>query len=185
MNDMIRFRLINEIEKDLICSILGKILSEPDDFTMGLYISFTMDKNPSIYLVSERLDKELQDFKNSESLISTGLYFGFIRKGKFFISLEAIDYLYKKNRLSTNSLLIVNRTGEKAVLYGNDIDKQFVIKKPEDLNEGDLLIVLNENHELLAIGISKVSHSKFQKLSQKEKVVKTLVDKGSYLRRKQ
>ena len=185
MNDTIRFRLVNKIEKDLINLTLEKISSESDDLTAKLYISLTRGKNPSIYLVSDSLDQELQKFKDSDNLISTGLYFGFIRKGKVFISLEAIDYLYGKNRLSTKVFLIVNSIGEKAVLYGNDVDKRFVIKEPKGLKEGDFLIVFNENHELLAIGISKVNYQKFQDLDQEEKVARTLVNKGSYLKRKQ
>lgn len=185
MKNTIKFRMINEIEKELINSTLVKILSHPNNFTMKLYMLFTEDKNPSIYSVSDKLDQELQNFTNYDVLISTGLYFGFIKKGIFFISLEAIDYLYNNNQLVNKLFLTVNVNGEKAVLYGNDVQKKFIAKEPDDFTESDFIVVLNENRELLALGISKVSYFEYQNLDQEHKVVKTLIDKGSYLRRKQ
>jgi ribosome biogenesis protein Nip4 len=185
MKDAIKFRIINEIEKKLINSTLVKILSQPNNFMMKLCMLFTEDKYPSIYSVSDKLDQELQNFTNYDVLISTGLYFGFIKRGVFFISLEATEYLYKNNQLSENLFLIVNKEGEKRVLYGNDVYKKFVIKEAGDLNEGDFLVVLNENLELLAIGLSEINSTDFQSLSQERKIAKTLRDKGSYLRRKQ
>jgi ribosome biogenesis protein Nip4 len=185
MNDSISFRGINEFEQNIIGSSLEKIILNSKNLMLNLYTNIARDKYPSIFLISKSLKQELQNFGKHNYLVSAGLYFGFIKKGRFFISLEAIEYLHKNKKISEKSNLIVNKDGEKSVLYGNDVQKKMVVGVPRNLTEGDFLVILNEIYELLAIGFSKVNHSAFQGLEQERIVAKTLIDKGSYLRRKQ
>ena len=59
-----------------------------------------------------------------------GVYFGFIKKNQFLLSLEGAEFL---NKLNMFQYLFVNDDGEKSVLYGNHIMKKFFNKRPKFL----------------------------------------------------
>jgi len=184
MNNLIEFRLINEIEKKIIRTTLIEILFEPD-IVNNLYIHYIPGKNPNIFYIFDANISELKNFTKYELMRSVGLYFGYFKKGKFFLSLEAAEFLNNANQVRKEKLLILNEKGEKSVLYGNDIQKKMVLDLPNRIKKGELILILNRNNELLALAISKVDFNEFASLNQIKIIAKTLIDKGSYLRRKQ
>jgi len=72
------------------------------------------------------------------------------------------------------------------VLYGNHIKKkdieQDVIKK-YPFNKGDLILIINKFHEVLALGRLTINSNKFEDKNYNEIIIQNLIDKGYYLRK--
>ena len=192
MSNKVNFRLINEIEKDIIISSISNITPKfsliLEDLKLNLYISLgkTLSKHKflEIYLVSKYQYNLLQSLID-KIIISAGLYFGFIKKGNFFLSLEGVEFLYKNNKHSDLKKINVTNEGEKSILYGNNILKNMIVKIPINIKQKDILVIFNKYDELIAIAQSKYDYQKIQKLKLHDTVAITLNDKGYYLRKNQ
>jgi len=193
MNDLENFRQINEIEKKIIIQSLSKISPNIFQFIIRskkmLYISLKKGNSktfyPSIYLTSKYFQKEIDKIEFNDKIYSVGLFLGFIKRGRFYISLEGTEFLYKKGILSDIKYIYVNKKGEKSILYGNDILKNWVTKTPLNLQKQDFLLIFNKLNEILAIAYSEVESKILQQLKPNDVVATTLNDKGFYLRKKQ
>jgi ribosome biogenesis protein Nip4 len=193
MRDLNIFRLINKIEKSIINDSLLKISSEIVPFfrknNCKFYV-FIKDEHaesrfPLIYLVSYDKGKILEEILKNKDVHSAGVYFGFIKKGIFHLSLEGVEILRDHQMFPNSHKITINEKGEKSVLYGNDIIKSLIIKISPDLKRNDLLAVLNQNKEIIAIAKAEIDYSSFENLKLNQKVARNLVDKGYYLRKKQ
>lgn len=190
MKDLNEFRVINETEKKYIQeSVSPKILETLNKSGKIVYISLkNQDSNkafPELYLISKELTDVLGSIRNKNSISSAGIYFGFIKKGKFYLSLEGTEILISENYFQEEIYLIVSKSGEKSILYGNEITKEMVVKVNQALKTQDLLLVLNESREFIALARSHVDYFTFQNLKKIDVIATNLVDKGSYLRKKQ
>ena len=193
MNEFKNFRLINNFEKKIINKSLSEIspkiksVLEKDYYQLYVSLNKETSKNryPAIYLISSNLINELSILKSKVDIIAAGLYFGFIKKGEFMISLEAIDFLNIQGCFTQAQGLYVTEKGEKSVLYGNQILKKMIFKIPKGMNRNDLILIFNQENELISIAKSNVSHSSYQSLKANDIVASNLVDKGIYLRTKQ
>jgi len=189
MSDTIRFRKINEIEKQIILTSISNISTElpriienlKKFFYVSLEKSITRIKSPKIFFISKEQDKILQSLY-PDNIFSTGLYFGFIKKGKFYLSLEGAEFLYKNNKISTIKRLQVSDAAEKSILYGKNILKNMITELPPNLKNDDFLLIFNNINELIAIGRSYIDKDSFQNLKPSELVAFNLNDKGYYLR---
>ncbi len=193
MIESTNFRQINEIEKEIISKSLSKISPKIMQILIRskkkLYISL-IESNlktnyPTIYLISNESLNRLDLIEFKTKIYSAGLYFGFIKKGDFYFSLEGAEFLYKQGIFSEFKRLHLNIKGEKSVLYGNNILKNMVIKTPSNLQKGDFLLIFNNMNEILAIAQSKVDSIVIQHLKPNDIIAFTLNDKGIYLREKQ
>ncbi|MFX1488405.1 MAG: hypothetical protein ACFFBI_04615 [Promethearchaeota archaeon] len=193
MNEFRNFRLINNIEKNLINKTLSEIslkiktVLERDayQFFISINNSININKFPMIFLVPMYLTQDLNKLKSKFEIIAAGLYFGFIKKDIFIVSLEAIEFLNNKGCFSEKQALYVTEKGEKSVLYGNQILKKMVSKIPKDMKRNDFILIFNQKKELISIAKSEVNHSSYQNLKANDMVASNLVDKGIYLRKKQ
>ncbi|MFW9820611.1 MAG: hypothetical protein ACFFE5_13455 [Candidatus Thorarchaeota archaeon] len=193
MNKVVTFRNLNQIERKIIGSFLSKIclnfLSNFEKIEPNLYV-FIKSKTqhiiyPQIYLLSEELKKILKKINAFYHISSGGLYFGFIKRGEFYLSLEGADYLHKRGYISNLLQLYVNTKGEKSILYGNNILKNMLIMKTYSFKENDFILVFNDEDELIAIGSSVIEGNDIKNLKPDDLVVNNLSDKGRYLREKQ
>ena len=192
MSDMLEFRKINEIEIQIIFTSLSNISTElpqiMENLKNFLFISLesssTKNKFPNIFMISKD-HKYLFRSLNNDKIISAGLYFGFIKKGTFYLSLEGAEFLYKNNMLSDLKRLHVNDKGEKSILYGNNILKNMIIKSPPNLKREDFLLIFNKIDEVIALGRSSIDKENIQNLKPFEVVAFNLSDKGYHLRKKQ
>ncbi len=193
MIDTKKFRKVNKIEYAIITNsvlkISTKILSVLKKINYKIYIALVnkTSKNnyPSIFLIPNNLTKNLVKFQQDISVNSVGLYFGFIKKGEFYVSLEGAEFLLKSGCFSKNQELYVNRSGEKSILYGNRISKSMIEKIPTGLQKNAFLLVFNLTNELIAIAKSQVNYVTYENLNLKDPIAINLVDKGYYLRKKQ
>lgn len=193
MNNSKNFRLINDFERTLITDSISNISSKIGIiFTEGVYKFYILldplnksQKKLQIYLISYN-QTQLEKLKDLHSRIhAIGLYFGFINKGVFYLSLEGAEFLYKGGYLSDGKFIHMNKKGEKSVLYGNNILKNMVSKIALNLQKGDFLLILNDMNEILAIAHSKVESKDIEHLKPKDVIAFNLSDKGFYLRAKQ
>jgi ribosome biogenesis protein Nip4 len=187
------FRIVNEFEKSIILKTLGEICQNSDIFRKNfkdkLYISFDRtsyrDQNPSIYIISTKHQKLIEQLDKNTQITSGGLYFGFFKKESFRLSLEGAEFLVNSERLIEDQILIIDANGEKSVLYGNDIKKGNVINIPANLRKDDLLVIMNEQNEFCAIAQSLINKQVFTRINPRDNIALNLIDKGYYLRKTQ
>ena len=191
MTEIKDFRLINEIEKKIIIDSLSSFSTKLSNITSIIEYSFYISLNPSkkeyprVFLISKEIQEVINKFNLKSKVTSAGLYCGFIKKGKFYISLEGTEYFYNSGAFSNGNQIIVNEKGEKSILYGNNILKEMVLQIPNTLKKNDFLLVMNQNKELIAISTARCDNLTFNELKPKELIAMNLVDKGHYLRDKQ
>jgi len=192
MRDLKTFRLVNKIETTMIYDSLIKLspnllhFFEKNDYR--LYISLNEleaeSKFPSIFLISKDQLKLLRTLEN-DKIISAGLYFGFIKKGNFYLSLEGAEFLYNNNLFSDLKRIHLNDKGEKSILYGNNILKRMLFKEPFNLQKEDFLLVFNKLNEVIAIAKSIINYQNISNIEPNKIIAINLNDKGVYLRIKQ
>ena len=193
MNDPKNFRKINEIERNIIFTSLSdissKLLPIMDNIGNFLYISLKkltkQNHYPDIYLISNELFKAIEKVNETDKVVFGGLYFGFIKNGRLYLSLEGAEFLYNSGIFSEFRRLYVNENGEKSILYGNNILKNMMVKAPSNLKEKDFLLVFNELNEIIAIAQSQVEYNSIQKIKPQDVIAINLRDKGFYLRKDQ
>jgi len=190
MRELNEFRVINETERRYIQeSVSRKILEGLIKLGYFIYISLnnlTSERAfPTLYLISNNLTKLVKSIGSKNIINSAGLYFGFIKKGQFFLSLEGAEFLLSHDFFTENQFLYVSKKGEKSVLYGNRIVKQMITKLPHNIDRQSLLLVFNESNEFIALARSEIDNKMFEALKSKEVIAINLIDKGYYLRKKQ
>ncbi|MFX1309889.1 MAG: hypothetical protein ACFE8C_09355 [Promethearchaeota archaeon] len=193
MKDFEKFRYLNQIEKNIINTSLIKISSNITpvlkDIENLLYILIhkqtSQKRYPIIFLFSKELDNLLNNLNNYEIITSGGLYFGFIKRGEFYLSLEGAEFLYEKGVIPNSRLLYVSESGEKSVLYGNNILKKMLINKSYRFKAKDFLFIVNKSDEIIAIGQSQAESKFIQNLKPTDLIAINLSDKGMYLREHQ
>ncbi len=192
MRDLKTFRLVNKIETTMIYNSLIKIspnilsFFEKTDYRLSISLNELEAKSkfPLIFLISEDQLKLLRTLKN-DKINSAGLYFGFIKKGNFYISLEGAEFLYNNHLFSDLKRIHLNDKGEKSILYGNNISKDMIHAIPSSLKQNEILLIFNKNDKVIALAQSKYNYQIIQKLKPKELIAINLNDKGYYLRRNQ
>ncbi|MFW9894493.1 MAG: hypothetical protein ACFFD7_01655 [Candidatus Thorarchaeota archaeon] len=125
----------------------------------------------------------LHSIKSKDAIFSVGLYFGFIKKNNFHLSLEGAEFLSKKDKTSNFKELILNEKGEKSILYGNDILLENVVKFSKDPKEDDFLLVKNVHDEIIACAKMLKNNKDLNNLNPRTKIALNLIDRGYYLRR--
>jgi len=193
MRDLNIFRLINKIEKSIINNSLLKLSPEvlpyfkKKDYRFYIFINDEQAKSkfPLIYLVSYENSNILEERLKNENIHTAGIYFGFIKKGIFHLSLEGAEFLHYHQILPNSNKITINDEGEKSILYGNDILKRAITVIPPELKKNNLLAVFNQKNEVIAIARATVDSNSFQNLKLNQKVAQNLVDKGYYLRKRQ
>lgn len=193
MRDLKTFRLVNEIETTMIYDSLIKLspnilpFFEKNDYR--LYISLNEleaeSKFPSIFLISHDQGNLLEKILKVEIVCSAGVYFGFIKKGIFFLSLEGVEFFHNQDKIPKSKQIIVNKEGEKSILYGNNVLKKMVIIMPLELKKNDFMVVFNQNQEIIAIAKSLIDYKSYQNIDSNKITAINLVDKGYFLRKKQ
>ena len=187
------FRRINTIETKFIINSIKTISTELlpifDSLKELLYIlinNSTIEKDyPSIYLITDKLQKILNNVNFLNRIYDAGLYFGFIKRGEFYFSIEGVEYLYKNGIFTKFKLVNLNANGEKSFLYGNSILKKMVRKSPDTLEKEDFLLILNSFNEIIGLGISRVNNEILLNLKPSDVFAINIKDKGHYLRRRQ
>lgn len=168
-------------------STLTSSLNDPDNpiWKNLMILIKKMDKKPSypkIFSVKKDLGEILNHIEDIDKIISIGLYFGKIKKGKFLLSLEGAEYLYSLEKINNSRLFFVKEEAEKSLLYGNDLKKGMLLKMPSKREDKKLFLVLNDHQELIGITRTNTNFSKIEDLDDEATIATNLIDKGYYLR---
>ena len=139
---------------------------------------------PKIYLITHEQQKIIEKGITNK-IYSAGLYFGLIKKGNFFLSIEGAEYLNKNHNISDFKIINMNVKGEKSILYGNNIFKNMILKIPEPMKQNELLLILNKFDELIALAKSCIDNHTIKELKPEKVIAFNLIDKGDYLRKSQ
>src|SRR5919112_742058 len=126
-------------------------------------------------------------FKNKSILIEkialseqpsyAGLMMGELKKN-FSLSMQGADLISKVSKQFP--YIIVNETAEKSILYGKNVYSRSIISTSNAINENEVVIILNQKREAIAIGKTRFGESL---LLQNDKIaVTTMIDAGLYLR---
>ncbi|MCP4761282.1 MAG: hypothetical protein GY870_05840 [archaeon] len=135
-------------------------------------------KPTTVFLVRHQDAKFLNNIKDKRAIEHSGIFFGYIKKGDFQLSLEGAEFLILEvnNRVDIKlKKITLNEAGAKSFLYGNSLKPFFFAKSPELLNKKDLIFVNNPNEVFIGIGFI------FKRDENVE--LRNLVDYGYYLRR--
>ncbi len=183
---IISLRKINTQEREVIKESLTDISDKICDFIANKkYKIYLSTINKTLFLVPEELTVDLQNFSKDFKIVQSGIPLGFIRNKRFYLSLEAAELFFRSNLIDHRKFLVLNDKGEKSVLYGNPIKKEMVLNFSPEIQNNKLIFFLNNNKELLGIGLSEINLEIFKNLNFKDEVAMNLIDKGSYLRKKQ
>lgn len=191
MNYSKNFRKINNFERNMIHTSLLKISNDIiillDKIRFELFIklnnSNSQDIFPNIYLVPQELNEIISNIHIESEIKSSGLYFGMLKKGTFYISLEGAEFLHSHDCFPNKNIIQVNSEGEKSTFYGNHILKKNISYISPDLTKNDFLLIFNMSDEIIAIANSKVDYLESKGLENNEIIAFNLVDKGYYLRK--
>jgi ribosome biogenesis protein Nip4 len=106
-----------------------------------------------------------------------GLMIGELKK-HFLLSMQGADLISKVSKQFP--YIIVNETAEKSILYGKNVYSRSIISTSSTINENQVVIILNQKQEAIAIGKTRFGDNL---LLQNSKIaVTTMTDAGLYLR---
>ncbi|MGV9171617.1 MAG: hypothetical protein ACOC44_04285 [Promethearchaeia archaeon] len=185
-----QFQELRDIEKQILNTELKRVSLNVENIAKKTDLVFKSKfpgKNqkehyPEIYLVPKELNILLNQIPLEIKPFSAGIYFGFIKKGEFRLSIEGMDFLYRQKLITKTHQLITSSEGEKAILYGNEIRKYMVNSYPVSRKKNHILAVLNKYQEVIAIANPIVDFNEWNLLENNKLVAHNLVDKGYYLR---
>ncbi|MFX1237877.1 MAG: hypothetical protein ACFE8P_09180, partial [Promethearchaeota archaeon] len=173
------FREINQVETNIINKSLLDLSPtifqtlERIDYSMWIKLTESRSYNyfPRIYLVPNRLKLFIKDFNQATNIMHSGIYFGRIKQGNFYLSLEGAEFMHQFECFSKNQIIKVNDMGEKAILYGNKVKKEYVEKTRSGIAVGSFILIFNKSNDLLAIGRSQVKEADFQALDDSNIII--------------
>jgi ribosome biogenesis protein Nip4 len=123
------------------------------------------------------LSNEIEKIALNEQPSYAGLMIGELKKN-FSLSMQGADLISKVSKQFP--YIIVNETAEKSTLYGKNVYSRSIISTSSAINENEVVIILNQKREAIAIGKTRFGESL---LLQNDKIaVTTMIDAGLYLR---
>jgi ribosome biogenesis protein Nip4 len=195
MANLNTFRAVNDVEKKILFSSIENISVDLSHFLQEnpnkIYVLIVSSREkfeyPKVYFVPKRLINVIRKISINSVIRAGGVYLGFIKRGKFNISLEAIEYFFSRNALFFSNLqkLKLTTEGEKAFLYGNDIRKNMVLDLSPYLIKHSFLLVFNSIDEFLGIALLRENLGSIEYIKPSEIIALHLQDKGYYLRKEQ
>ncbi len=187
------FRALNEYEKNLILSELSiisdSLRSHIEQRKSQLFVLIPrldkQEKYPQIFMIQTPFHEKVLNFQIKENIEEIGIYFGFIKRGNFFLSIEAAQYFEDLHLIPEGIKIYLNEKGSKAILYGNNIEKGMVEEFPSNLRKNKIYFIFNPFKELIAVGLSLIEQIEIEDLQINGNVAINLIDKGYYLREEQ
>ncbi len=170
---------------DYLSIITNNIGELSTTHSMSFYVLPDIKKEDfdQVFLISETLSQFFENHKPILNIAYTGIFFGYLIKSKFNLSLEGSEFLFQNRFFKAQHIVCVNEKGEKKILYGNDLEKNMVIHQSTDILRSSFLLIINSYKEVLAMGELIVDF--FETQNNDKVIARILTDKGYYLRVKQ
>lgn len=137
---------------------------------------FARGEKIEIFLVDGDVYSQFKSIKRNP--YSLGFFLGTLKGENFIPSLQILHNV----SIPDKARVVVNPKGEKAFIYGKDIISKDVVWILEDVVQGDMVVVCNEDNEPLGFA-EALTDSRIMKKLGREQVLKNINDIGWYIRR--
>lgn len=134
-----------------------------------------------VYLTPSQVASKFEELARTRMPYSLGLFMGGIQGGRLHVSLEAASY--HAPAIPESKLVLVADEAEQPILYGRDVLAGSIRRINDDLPKADTVVIANNSKEILALGMLLMDAGRVGSLDAKHRCIKTLIDKGWYLRR--
>jgi len=188
-----KFREGSEFEKKLILqgleTISAKLKSYIHAHQNQLFLLVPKrEKNamyPKVFFIPKNLIDIIYQIQKKAKIREAGTYLGFIKRGKFHLSMEGAELFISLQLLEERDEIVLNERGTKAILYGNNIKKNMIKRFPDKFEKNKVYFILNPLKELIAIGLSLKGQANVDRLDDNREIALNLIDIGYYLRQNQ
>ena len=157
-----KYRWLNNIVPGIANLMIGKRI-----------ISVKTDKE-KVYIVSEDVFQVFRQMKKHP--YSIGFFFVEIKEEEVKFSLGTAEKYAKLKRKT----IIASKYGEEKFLYNRNLMKKHVVSCTEDIVEGDMVVVVNQQGDALGFGRALFSAKDIAK--KEGALVKNLSDKGFFVK---
>jgi|Deesub1362A_J573_1020465.scaffolds.fasta_scaffold01239_2 60S ribosome subunit biogenesis protein NIP7 len=140
------------------------------------YHELLVNENNEVFVLSNELYEFISD--NSIKPLKAGLKVGEIGK-RFRFGLEGTFFLARKKK----KRVYVNKNGEMLFLYGRDLFAES-IRKAVSVKKNDIVFICNTEGDIIGIGRSRFDGDEMRSVEKETVVVRNLIDRGEYLRKK-
>lgn len=160
-----KFRPINQKEHGVMKKLNWEFGIDVDEILEGRDILVSCNGRTEVFVTNPKTADTLKKMKKDPYCV--GLYIGEIKKDRFFLSLEGATLI----KGFTKKKVFVTRKAEQLVLYKRDVLSKSVIKYACDIKTDEKCLIVNEDDEVLAIGIKR------------RDFIGNIIDRGWYLRK--
>ncbi len=160
-----KFRPLSNKEHEILKKLGWEFGIDIDRILEGNEVLVSYNGRTEVFITNPETADTLKRIKKDP--YSVGLYIGEIKNGRFFLGIEGATLI---NRF-TKKKVFVTRKAEQLVLYKRDVLSKSIIKYAEDIKVGEKCLIVNEDDEVLAIGIKR------------RDFIENIIDRGWYLRK--
>lgn len=153
---------------------LNKILPGIANLMVGKKVISVKTEKEKVYLVSEEVFQVFKQMKKHP--YSLGFFFAEIKDEEVKFSLGAAEKYAKLKRKT----IVASKYGEEKFLYNRNLMKKHVVSCTEDVEEGDMVVVVNQSGE--ALGFGRALFSAKDRIKKEGALVKNLSDKGFFVK---
>ena len=153
---------------------LNKILPGIANLMIGKKIISVRTDKEKVYLVSEEVFQVFRQMKKHP--YSIGFFFVELLEDEVKFSLGTAEKYAKLKRKT----IIASKYGEEKFLYNRNLMKKHVVSCTEDIIEGDMVVVVNQQGDALGFGRALFSAKEIAK--KEGALVKNISDKGFFVK---
>jgi len=148
---------------------------------LGNHVPVSMErgKKKSFYLIPARWTSLLEKDFDTFDIMSMGIWFGEIAKGRIRLGISIINNLSQ----ITDSIIIVSERAAQSFTYGRSILRESLLEIPPNLVRGQRVVVMDRQDRCLGLAVLSVDANKVSRLAKDRLVAKNIVDIGWYIRR--
>ena len=153
---------------------LNSILPSVTNLMIGKRIISVKTEKEKVYLVSDEVFQVFRQMKKHP--YSLGFFFAEISEEEVKFSLGVAEKYAKLKRRT----VVASKYGEEKFLYNRNLMKKHVVSCTQDVVEGDLVIVVNQQGD--ALGFGRALFSATDKVKKEGALVKNLSDRGFFVK---
>lgn len=131
------------------------------------------------FVVSRSLYTYYKDLEAEPPPINIGTRLGLLMKNKFRFDVESIDLLGEFLTVS----IILTEKGEQTALRGRNVPKSGIRTFSSNISKDQVVMLKNAKQDILGLGRSLMDLKSFKKLKPPEIAIKTILDRGWYIRK--
>ena len=145
--------------------------------------SYRKDDFWSIHILPRDCKDRFKKLMGNPGLKHFGLFLGLFKGDLFNLSIEGADAIARSG-IQLRNWIKTTDAGERSFLYGNDLKGEDIasVHKGGIAHDRGICLVLNEGDECIGLGKLQARDPTLSSCSDKEVVIRNIIDKGIYLR---